>query len=74
MVERFNKIFVNMLFVYVDEYYNDWDDYFLYVMMVYRLVVYEIICMILNMMMLGWEVVIFFDIVYEMLLFMKRIF
>lgn len=74
MVERFNKIFVNMLFVYVDEYYSDWDDYFLYVMMVYRLVVYEIICMILNMMMLGWEVVIFFDIVYEMLLFMKRIF
>lgn len=68
MVECFNKILVIMFSVYVDEYYKDWDVYLLYVMMVYRFVEYEIMGFILNFLMFGREVVIFFDIMYEMLL------
>lgn len=53
MVERFNKILVMMLIVYVFDYQYDWDKYLLYVFMVYCFVVYEIIGYILNMFMLG---------------------
>lgn len=39
---------VIMLSVYVNVYYLDLDEYLLYVMMVYRILLYEIIGFILN--------------------------
>lgn len=73
MVECFNKIFVMMFSVYVNDYYFDWDRFLFYVMMVYRLLVYEIIGFILNFMMFGREVIILLDIMYEMLMEVKYI-
>lgn len=74
MVEWFNKILVIMFSVYVNDYQINWDEFFLYVMQVYWLVVYEIIGYILNFLMLGREIIIFLDFMYELLGDLKIIF
>lgn len=73
MVERFNKILVIILSVYVFDYQLDWDKNLLYVFMVYWFFQYENMGYILNMLMLGREVVILVDIMYEVLNIVKFI-
>lgn len=48
--------------VFVNKKKNDWDDYFFYLMMVYRVIVYEFIKCFVNLIMLGWELFLYIDI------------
>lgn len=59
---------------FVNKNYIDWDEYLLYVMMVYRLIIYEIIGFLLNLLMFGREVCIFLDIMYDVFFVIKLVF
>lgn len=51
-----------MLFVFVNENKDDWDDYLFYFMMVYRVIFYISIKCSLNLFMFGREIFCFLDI------------
>ena len=66
MVERFNRTLKTMLSVFVNEHHTDWDVHLPFVMMEYRSSMHETTGLTTNMMMLGQEVSIPLDLMYEM--------
>lgn len=52
-----------MFLLFVNKYRIDWDDYLLYVMMVYCVVIYDSIKYLLNLLILGCEIEFLIDII-----------
>lgn len=63
-----------MLVMFVNDYKDDWDEYLLLLIMVYWVLVYESIKCILNILMLGREILFFIDIIIGLLIYFNDVF